>query len=316
VSEVVDITADTEIDRLFPYVANIPWQKTGVSTSCAKVALYLVSPIVSIESTVQPSITAAVYAAGGPDYRLGFLNPEAPSNKWYGTRTVFRAEQQSCVWEAFKAPAQPFIDDATYFVDQGYCMSTDDNFDICSLAKRMSWNRTLRQSDIGLSETFEPSSWSSNNLESDDSVILVDYVTAPFAYYRGGFRRKLFFREGLSQTTTLRTIGYTRNQYNDPSGVIPQGQPLMVTTSAEECSVLEATFPWYFPVPFKARYNNIMGYGSGVSGDAISHLRWEFTWNGSASQASDPVAEEFISASDDFGVGYLCSTPVFAEPPV
>lgn len=333
ISEVVEVTGCMDHVITIPYisptlykqVANADdktiWEllanQSGFSedSGLGKLAIYLITPIVSVDSSIEPRITWIKYISAAEDFQFNsfagqvFDDPDAMSYS-FGTPNL-SFQSQTSVFETFESPFRSIVD-ATVALERGLATAEEYN-DLASLCKRYSVIE-MYPSEASSTDYSATTTWS-NFLFADgatDVKHFQQWITACFVNFRGSMRHKYVWREASDTGGYPTVVGAVI-----PNSAIPPRTQWFtfaptIVSSMKMNNFFEFEIPYNTTIPFLTRElatGNLEEYGLNAS------LQLPVTDASVLTQ----VGVHAMAVGDDFAFGVYQAPPLvsirFTPPP-
>jgi hypothetical protein len=336
ISQVYDITGNTTVEFLVPWVSDTLYRNldntnsmgdTGnVWDSNGAIAFYLTNPVTVQDATITPTVYILQFVAAGPDYQVaGYgaqLEPTlldtnykleiinaAPMSKMTRPKPAkgkaVHVTGQCSIFAEFQKPCESLIA-AGGFVERGLSCAEEVE-DIVSGMKRY----TSTSFVTGTGPDYEFKFW---NFPSGTVKVMQThhYLAAPFMYYRGSMRKKVFWNtdvavyhgEQMPILTGWWNVGYDLSLAGMSS--LPRSQ--MCASDTTQQNLLEWQIPWLSTVPYL-----LVSGGDWWNPQVESADEAElYTLASLPVWAASPIfaGNFWASVGDDFGLGYLLAPPL------
>lgn len=302
ISMVVDITGDTDVEFFVPYLSHrwytpvhmphtTDWLEPEYSTGHIKV--YLVSPVVSVDTVAQPPVYCSVWQAAAEDFRFfQYTNPIVGPGSMKFDNTVpvplprkGKFVTQCDINKEFSRPFKGLVEESM-LTPEAALVNGEDSSTLAQLLHRYTVYGV--QPPLGEGSVLFP-----NAPTVDTHYALI----APFLNFRGG--KRFFVVQG--DTASVAQVGYEID-YEAGAPIFLRSTNALtggVAYGGAYTAPLAFETAWYEPVLFKETYPTIY-----VSPQL---QRLSFV-------APEAPFTLLHSYNDDFSVGVLCATPLFQLP--
>lgn len=317
VSQVVEVTGSMNHCVTIPYINSRLYKRvTGGTTastlsdvvdgtsnlenvSLGTLAVYLVTPVVTVDSAITPTVNAITWISGAEDMQFSNMSGELAQPQgetWeFGTVTA-----QCSIFEEFSKPFEPIID-ANFAFECGLATS-EDYGDIASLMKRYSVSVLTGTGTNDYSDGFN---WNAFQLPSGANTVanFQQWITACFVNFRGSVRFKAFWPTANASASTLPTVVGAHTPADVLEIIHAPSNPTFVTTNTSN-NYFEFEIVWNTRQPFLNRGLNQYTEGLGV------HVLLPVV-----APAPQPVGTYAMSVGDDFALGVYQAPPLVTITP-
>lgn len=207
ISKVVDITGDTEIAFVVPYVSDTPYKKIKAfndppsrETSNGFIMLELVNSIATPDADVA-DVSIDVWRAAGADFQLNlFTGPRGPTNQLGYTCTLTpTCDINNCMDDAEELISFTSGREEKMVAPEMYTCITD-------FLKRYTTLGDANFSVVGQQE-YLITSIPLSLADETDNIDHIAWLTAPFVWSRGGWRFRIYYPRDTFYPGTTTVVG-------------------------------------------------------------------------------------------------------------
>lgn len=317
VSQVVEVTGSMDHSFTIPWISRTLYNTvmddynmdemfitgtTTVNSSLGTIAVYLVTPVISVDSTVVPTVSGLVWVAGGEDMQFSNFSGmlEVDANDTVTVAPAPALEAQCSIYNSFASEFAPIIA-ATTSLEAGIATS-ESYHDVVTLGKRYA-QKSLGAQSVSSTVYTDAFTWDVNSLFTPASGMPAGsfhkWLTACHVNFRGSVRFKVFWSPQHEVNTTMPSVWGAWNEPTAGSSLSFSANPKFMTSS-ESNRFIEWEVPWNTRWPFLHRGDN---------DDAVG-LNSRVELPVSNATLNVPVAQYWFSFGDDFGMGVFQSPPV------
>lgn len=315
VSQVIEVTGSMNHEVTIPWINDVLYKQTAEdnnsslkqrlsvssideSASLGTLAVYLVTPIVSVDSTLPPKISCLSWISAAEDFQLSNFAGELTNNgdDWDWGWTAESAQIQCSIYERFETPFEPIIESRFSF--EAGIATCESYTDIVTLCKRYSIHPLRPETASGVDYSVSHP-WDAGIMaNTGDMDNFQKWLTACFVNFRGSVRYKDFWHETFDTggeliirgATSTRRVGYSR---------VFSSQPTFVSQNKSN-NFAEYELPWNTYLPFLYRGQNGNDYG----------LNPEVQLPVTDASTLTIVGHRAFAMGDDFAVGVYQAPPL------
>lgn len=315
VSQVLEVTGSMDHEFTIPWVSPTLYRRTASDAtvhdmfvtgsnsegqSLGTVAMYLVAPTVTVDSSITPTVTGLVWVAGGEDLQFSNFSGSLVID---GNDTIEFApdpaavQAQCSINSKFDDVFPPVIDSITTV--EGGIATSESYGDLVSLGKRYSVKNLFAEeaNSTNYTSTFN---WDQVLLQSGSAYpTLQQWLGACFTNFRGSVRFKVFWSPDVVTGHRVRITG----AYDAPpvgSTFLVQCNPIFETLTNDASTFVEFSSVWNTRWPYMHRI--------GVTD--ITGLNVHAALPVTDASVLATIGSVAVSFGDDFAFG------VFQAPPI
>lgn len=300
VSMVVDISGDTTVEVMIPYLAKTWYTRcipprsrfsNDPSYSAGHVTMYLVSPVVSVDSAANPPVYCSVWQSAAEDFRYFQLsNPMIPSFSLKYDNDLpppvvvkKKYSPQTDITKDFSKPFKGLIEGVTLSAEAAL-VNGEDSSTLAQILHRY------------VVYGHEPLVFGNNIIRPQERVVDPHYAsTVPFLFYRGG--KRFFYADANEFSATQLGQDFNYDVYPREDEAELGG----TTLAGDYKAHLHFETAWYEPFLFRETFPTMN----------------PFTYQKVRVGIRDPTGEDpppsifFYSMADDYSLGCLAATPLW-----
>jgi len=307
VSKVVEVVGSMLVEFSVPWICkdlyrqvvdpginlSLAWEPDdyGVHFPNGIVCVYLLAPLVTVNSSLVPTVNGLIYTAAGEDMQLAGL---CTTLQFEDNNDTYRVSPTSCVYKDFSRPFEPIIASTSSFE---FGLASSEQFtDLVSLGKRFT-QRALYP-DVGASNNLtllaSDAFFLQNALIVGDSA-LTKWVSACHVNFRGSLRWKIL-QASYTASTAIGTA---------TAGYYPIVNTKLVTSQATYVSENSVSKFYEVEVPY-------MEATPWVSRNLFSNSNVRMTVPVTAALTTTMIGTKMLAFGDDFAMGVYQSPPWIA----